>query len=166
MDTALFEYGYTLQAGKYLREARQVYDKLLKNYPNSQHVPNAHVAFADYYYEAGQLADAETRYQQVLKFPKASVYWYAMYKLGWIHLNLQRSRRRQALRGRAGHEEQQKQEILNRAAKDFVRARGSVRPTRLRRIQRVDQKYRSRCSIRRPLSRSGQNDKAIYITRR
>jgi len=91
MDTALFEYGYTLQAGKYLKEARQVYDKLLKNYPNSQHVPNAHVAFADYYYEAGQLADAETRYKQVLKFPKASVYWYAMYKLGWIHLQLQRN---------------------------------------------------------------------------
>ncbi|MBA3461844.1 MAG: hypothetical protein H0T46_17925, partial [Deltaproteobacteria bacterium] len=35
MDMALFYYGYTLQGGKYMKEARAVYDKLLKNYPNS-----------------------------------------------------------------------------------------------------------------------------------
>ena len=34
MDMALFYYGYTLQGGKYMKEARAVYDKLLKNYPN------------------------------------------------------------------------------------------------------------------------------------
>ena len=55
MDMALFYYGYTLQGGKYLKEARAVYDKLLKNYPNSKYVPEAHLAFADYFFEAGQL---------------------------------------------------------------------------------------------------------------
>ncbi len=50
MDMALFYYGYTLQGGKYLKEARAVYDKLLKNYPNSKYVPEAHLAFADYYF--------------------------------------------------------------------------------------------------------------------
>jgi TolA-binding protein len=90
MDMALFYYGYTLQGGKYMKEARAVYDKLLKNYPNSKYVPEAHLAFADYYFEAGQLADAEARYKQVLKFPKSTAYWYAMYKMGWIHLNLTR----------------------------------------------------------------------------
>ena len=58
LDMALFYYGYTLQGGKYLKEARAVYDKLLKNYPNSKYVPEAHLAFADYYFESGQLADA------------------------------------------------------------------------------------------------------------
>ena len=53
MDMALFYYGYTLQGGKYMKEARAVYDKLLKNYPNSKYVPEAHLAFADYYFEAG-----------------------------------------------------------------------------------------------------------------
>ncbi|MBA3392024.1 MAG: hypothetical protein H0T89_05235, partial [Deltaproteobacteria bacterium] len=38
MDMALFYYGYTLQGGKYMKEARAVYDKLLKNYPNSKYV--------------------------------------------------------------------------------------------------------------------------------
>ena len=94
MDMALFYYGYTLQGGKYMKEARAVYDKLLKNYPNSKYVPEAHLAFADYYFEIGQLPDAEARYKQVLKFPKSNAYWYAMYKMGWIHLNKQRFRRR------------------------------------------------------------------------
>jgi TolA-binding protein len=90
MDLALFEYGLVLQAGKYMNETRAVFDKLLKNYPNSQYVPEAHLVFGDYYYEAGQLADAEARYKTVLKFPKSNAYWYAMYKVGWIHLQLQR----------------------------------------------------------------------------
>jgi TolA-binding protein len=91
LDVALFYYAYTLQGGKYMKEARSVYDKLLKNYPSSKYVPEAHLAFADYYYDANQLADAETRYKHVLKFPKSSVYAYALYKLGWIHLQLSRA---------------------------------------------------------------------------
>jgi len=90
MDMALFYYGYTLQSGKYMKEARSVYDKLLKNYPSSKYVPEAHLAFADYFFEVGQLDDAEARYKMVLKFPKSSAYWYAMYKMGWIDLNKQR----------------------------------------------------------------------------
>lgn len=90
MDIALFEYGYTLQSGKYMKEARAAYDRLLKNYPQSKFVPEAHLAFADYYASAGQLADAEPRYQMVLKFPKSPASAYAMYRLGWIKYDLQR----------------------------------------------------------------------------
>lgn len=84
MDVALFEYGYTLQSAKYMTEARTVYDRLLKNFPQSRFAAEAHLAFADYYVEAGQLADAEARYQAVLKFPKSAAYAYASYRLGWL----------------------------------------------------------------------------------
>jgi tetratricopeptide (TPR) repeat protein len=90
LDMALFQYGFTLQQGKYMKEARAVYDKLLKNFPNSQYVPTAHLVFGEYYFDAGQLADAEARYKMVLKFPKSNLYWYAFYKLGWVHMNAQR----------------------------------------------------------------------------
>ncbi len=90
MDLALFRYGYALQTGKYMKEARAVYDKLLKSYPNSKYVPNAHLGFAEYYYDAGQFTDAEARYKEVMKFPRSNVYWYAFYKTAWIHLQLQR----------------------------------------------------------------------------
>jgi tetratricopeptide (TPR) repeat protein len=90
MDVALFLYGYTLQGGKYMKEARAVYDHLLKHYPASTYVPQAHLAFADYYFDAGQLADAEVRYRMVLKFPKSAIYHYATYKLGWVNFQLAR----------------------------------------------------------------------------
>ncbi|HUJ60602.1 MAG TPA: tetratricopeptide repeat protein, partial [Kofleriaceae bacterium] len=129
MDMALFYYGYTLQSGAYVKEARAVYDKLLASYPSSKYVPEAHLAFADYFFENNQLDDAEARYKQVLEFPHASVYWYAMYKMGWIHLNKQRFQEaletfyQVALATRGDR----KQVILNRAAKkDFVRAYAEI----------------------------------------
>jgi TolA-binding protein len=132
LDVALFYYAYTLQGGKYMKEARQVYDKLLKNFPNSKYVPEAHLAFADYYFEQGQFADAEARYKQVLKFPKSSVYAYALYKLGWVDLNLSHSQQA----AEAFHQvviatrSQPKQAELHRAARaDFARAFGQLDKT-------------------------------------
>jgi tetratricopeptide (TPR) repeat protein len=169
MDMALFYYGYTLQGGKYLKEARGVYDQLLKNYPNSKYVPEAHLAFADYYFEAGQLADAEARYKMVLKFPKSSAYWYAKYKMGWIHLNLQRFQ--EALEAffevAQATKNDKKQEILNRAAKkDFVRAYAEIGKAdkAYPAFQRVDQKYAfDMLDILADLYLGqGKSDKAIY----
>jgi len=84
LDIALFEYAYTLQSGKYMAEARAVYDRLLKNYPASKYVPQAHFAFGEYSFATHQLADAEVRYLQVLKFPLSSSYWFAKYRIGLI----------------------------------------------------------------------------------
>ncbi len=169
MDMALFYYGYTLQGGKYMKEARAVYDKLLKNYPNSKYVPEAHLAFADYYFEAGQLADAEARYKMVLKFPKSSAYWYAMYKMGWIHLNLQRFQ--EALETffqvAQATKNDKKQEVLNRVAKkDFVRAYSEIGKAdkAYAAFQRVDNKFAfDMLNILADLYLGqGKSDKAIY----
>jgi tetratricopeptide (TPR) repeat protein len=129
MDVALFYFGYTLQSARYFKEARAAYDKLLKNYPSSKYVAEAHYAFGDYYFEVGQLADAEQRFRKVLEFPRSSVYWHAMYKLGWVHLNL--GRHQEALETffqvAQGTRKDPKQEVLYRGArKDFVRAYAEV----------------------------------------
>ncbi|HTL34751.1 MAG TPA: tetratricopeptide repeat protein [Kofleriaceae bacterium] len=124
MDMALFYYGYTLQSGKYMKEARAVYDKLLKNFPNSKYVPEAHLAFAEYYYEAGQLADAEARYKQVLEFPKSTIYSYALYRMGWIALQLDKKQDALEAFAKVVRETRndKKQETVYRAAKaDFGR---------------------------------------------
>jgi tetratricopeptide (TPR) repeat protein len=170
MDMALFYYGYTLQGGKYMKEARAVYDKLLKNYPNSKYVPEAHLAFADYYFEAGQLADAEARYKMVLKFPKSSVYWYAMYKMGWIHLNLQRFQ--DALETffqvAQATKNDKKNEILNKTSKkDFVRAYSEIGKAdkAYAAFQRVDNKYAFNMleTLADLYLGQGKSDKAIYV---
>jgi len=84
VDVALFYLAYTLQSGGKLKAARDAYDRLLKNYPRSKYIPDAHFAFAEYHFEAGELADAEARYRMVLKFPASSVFHHAQYKLGWV----------------------------------------------------------------------------------
>jgi tetratricopeptide (TPR) repeat protein len=170
MDMALFYYGYTLQSAKYVKEARVAYDKLLKNYPSSRYVPDAHLAFADYFFEAGQLDDAEARYKMVLKFPKSTAYWYAMYKMGWIDLNKQRFQ--DALETffqvAQGTRSDKKQEVLNRAAKkDFVRAFAEIGKADKAYVtfQRVDQKYAfDMLEILADLYLGeGKSDKAIYV---
>jgi tetratricopeptide (TPR) repeat protein len=172
MDMALFYYGYTLQGGKYMKEARAVYDKLLKNYPNSKYVPEAHLAFADYFFENNQLDDAEARYKQVLKFPKSTAYWYAMYKMGWIHLNKQRFQ--EALETffqvASATKNDKKQEVLNRASKkDFVRAYAEIGKAdkAFDAFKRVDSAYAfDMLQILADLYlEQGKSDKAIYTYR-
>lgn len=172
MDMALFYYGYTLTGAKYMKEARQVYDKLLKNYPNSKYVPEAHLAFADYFFEQGQLADAESRYKMVLKFPKSPAYWYAMYKLGWVDLNLTRYQDalETFLQVATATKNDKKNEILNRAAKkDFVRAYAEIGKAdkAFDAFKRVDTKYAfEMLQILADLYLAqGKSDKAIYVYR-
>src|SRR6185369_63367 len=151
-------------------EARAVYDKLLKNYPNSKYVPDAHLAFADYFFEIGQLDDAEARYKMVLKFPKSPAYWYAMYKMGWIDLNKQRFQDAletffqvaQATRN------DKKQEVMNRAAlKDFVRAYAEIgKPDKASpAFQRVDGQRTPDMlqDLAALYLEQGKNDNAIYL---
>ncbi len=172
MDMALFYYGYTLQGGKYMKEARAVYDKLLKNYPNSKYVPEAHLAFADYFFEAGQLDDAEARYKMVLKFPKSTAYWYAMYKMGWIHLNKQRFQEALETFFQVANatKNDKKQEVLNRASKkDFVRAYAEIGKAdqAFNAFKRVDANYAfDMLAILADLYLAqGKSDKAIFTYR-
>ncbi len=170
MDMALFYYGYTLQGGKYMKEARAVYDKLLKNYPKSKYVPEAHLAFADFYFEQNQLDDAKARYEMVLKFPQSSAFQYAKYKLGWIHLNKQQFQLAleaffevaQATKG------DKKQEILNRASKkDFVRAYSEIGKAdkAYPAFQRVDSAYAFTMLgiLADHYTEQGKSEKGIYV---
>jgi TolA-binding protein len=170
MDMALFFYGYTLRSGQYLTEARQVFDRLLKNHPQSKYVPEAHLVFADYFFEKGQLADAEARYRMILKFPKSAVYWYAMYKLGWIHMNLQRFQ--EALETffqiAQATKNDLKQEPLNRASlEDFVRAYAEIgKPDKASAaFQRVDSKRALEMLqvLAHRYLEQGKGDRAIWI---
>ncbi|MCW5804514.1 MAG: tetratricopeptide repeat protein [Deltaproteobacteria bacterium] len=129
MDVALFYYAYTLHSAGYVAPAREAYDKLLKNYPASKYVAEAHFAFAEGHFEASEWPLAEARYRQVLKFPASSLYWHAQYKLAWVALNLKKPEAaldmffQVANATRAAPDKQ----VLHRAAKkDFVRAYAEV----------------------------------------
>ena len=125
MDKALFYFAYSLQSAKYMKDARTIYHRLLTDYPQSQFVPEAYLAFADYYFGAQELENAEAFYKKVLLFPKSKVYNYSNYMLGWVYLNMREHEDagKQFLQVIRDTEGNKKQETLNRASKkDFVRA--------------------------------------------
>jgi TolA-binding protein len=172
MDLALFLYAYTLQNARYLTEARAVYDQLLRNYPASKYVPEAHLAFAEHYFEANKLADAAARYKRVLEFPTASVYWYAMYKLGWIQLNQRKPQDalETFLRVVQGIANDTKQTLLHKHARlDFVRAYAEVGKTdkalvAFRRVSR-DGALEMLERLAALYVAQGKSDRAIYTLR-
>ena len=172
MDLALFDYGYTLQSGHYSKEARDVYDRLLKNYPGSKYVPEAHLAFADYFFETNQLDDAEARYLKVLEFPTSTPYWYAKYKLAWVQLDKRKVE--QALQAffevAQASKRDSKLDLLGRASKkDFVRAYAEIGKAdqAYNAFARVDASYA--LAMLRILAdlylEQGKSDKAIYTYR-
>ena len=125
MDKALFYFAYSLQQAKYMKDARTIYHRLLTDYPQSQFVPEAYLAFADYYFGAQELENAEAFYKKVLLFPKSKVYSYSNYMLGWVYLNMREHEDAgkqflQVIRDTTGNK---KEASLNKASKkDFVRA--------------------------------------------
>lgn len=171
MDVALFYYGYTLQHAKYLDEARTVYERLLKDYPASKYVPEAHLAFADYYFDAAQYANAEERYKKVLQFPTNSAYWYAWYRLGWIQLHDGKPQLAlESFYKVVQATDTPKQQQLNRAAKkDLVRAYAAVGKAdkALATFRRVDTKapYGLLAMLAQLYFDEGQSDRAIYVYR-
>jgi hypothetical protein len=172
MPKALFFYGYTLGAGGYPTEMREVLERLLREYPSTDYAAEAHLAFADYHFDKGELADAAHRYTQVLKFPKSPVFWYAKYKLGWVELNA--GEHQDALEVfhdvATGTKGDPDREVLHRAAKnDIVRAYAEVGNVRRARdyFKKLDGKggfamYELLADI---LHDAGKSEKAVYVYR-
>jgi tetratricopeptide (TPR) repeat protein len=87
-DEFLFSYGYLLQQANRPKEARKLFHALIKNHPNSKHVPNAYLAFADFFFDSAAMENALSFYDKVLQFPNTEVYTYALYKKGWVYMNI------------------------------------------------------------------------------
>ena len=91
MDEVLFSLGFSLEEMKQFDRARQVYHRLIKGYPQSDYIPNAYLAFAEYYFQQGDMPAAKQFYQKVTEIPpeRNKVYGYAIYKQAWCDYNLE-----------------------------------------------------------------------------
>ncbi len=90
LDSALFGHATLLEQSRYSLEARKAYERLIKDFPNSKHVPDAYLAFADYFFASNDLPNAETYYLKVLKYPTSTAYVFATYKQAFVHYRAQR----------------------------------------------------------------------------
>jgi tetratricopeptide (TPR) repeat protein len=88
MDEVLFRLAYLLQMIKKEDQARDFFHRLIKDYPESKYVPNAYLSFAEFYFQKGEMENALKFYEKVEQFPKSSVFGFALYKKGWVEINL------------------------------------------------------------------------------
>ncbi|MGM0555132.1 MAG: tetratricopeptide repeat protein [Myxococcota bacterium] len=87
LDEVIYRLGSGLiEAGKGV-EAIGYLQKLVKNYPNSKYVPDAHLALGEYFFKKEMLGAARDNYQAVLEFENNNNYDFALYKLGWVYYN-------------------------------------------------------------------------------
>jgi TolA-binding protein len=98
MDEALFYLGFSLdeiartfpeKKQEYAAKAREIYKRLIKEYPGSKYIPNAYLSFAEFYFSEGDMGNALKFYKEVAKFEDANVYGFAIYKQAWCLYNMQ-----------------------------------------------------------------------------
>ena len=84
-----------LQRDRTDEDAMKAYRALIKSFPESPYVPDAWMAFGEYYFEKankgdrpGNLKKALEAYQRAASYQESSVYGYALYKQGWVQFNL------------------------------------------------------------------------------
>jgi tetratricopeptide (TPR) repeat protein len=84
-----------LQRDRADEDAMKAYRALIKGYPGSPYVPDAWMAFGEYYFDrankadrSGNLRKALEAYQKAASYQESSVYGYALYKQGWVQFNL------------------------------------------------------------------------------
>lgn len=90
MDEILFALGFSLDEMKQNEKAREVYYRLIKNFPESKFVPNAYLSFAEHYFAQGDMTAAARFYGKVTEFPpeRNAVYGFALYKQAWCLYNI------------------------------------------------------------------------------
>ena len=93
-DEVLYYLAYEYEQAKALGKARDVYLKLIKDWPKSRFVPSAFLAFGELYFNEAMTdptrwALAQQAYEKVVSYkaPKNKLWGYAAYKLGYVHWN-------------------------------------------------------------------------------
>jgi TolA-binding protein len=92
-DEVLYFLGHNLMDLGDEKKGLVAYRKLIEAYPKSRFVPDAHLAFGEFYFNNSKgkrefLTRALESYKAAASFPESSIYGFALYKQGWCYFNL------------------------------------------------------------------------------
>ena len=87
MDAVLYYLGSTLSQLGRTEDALDFFEELANDFPASQYLPRALLAFGEYYFQLGDMEQAQLFYSAVAEFPEASIYPYALYQEAWCFFN-------------------------------------------------------------------------------
>ncbi|WNG46257.1 tetratricopeptide repeat protein [Archangium minus] len=92
-DEVLFFLGTYLMEDGQDRKALVAFKRLVEKHPKSKYIPDAYLAFGEYYFNSSkgkraELEKALAAYKKAAEFPESQVYAFALYKQGWCYFNL------------------------------------------------------------------------------
>lgn len=87
-DRALFAAAYLLYEEERAEESQPFFQRLLDEHPGSPLAPEAAVGRAESFFERGEMRAAVRYYQLAAEHPGSPLLGYALYKIGWAHINL------------------------------------------------------------------------------
>lgn len=87
-DEATFYLGMALQDTGKREEAVQQFVKLVKQYPQSEFVPDTYVNIGEYYFDENNAYKALEAYKRAAQFRDSPKYSFALYKLAWCYFNV------------------------------------------------------------------------------
>src|SRR5690554_3552147 len=90
LDKVLFYLGSNLNELGRGDEAREIFKRLIRDFPNTKYVPNVLLSFGEYYFNNDDAEQALRAYQKATQFKNSDIYSYARYKEGWSYFNLDR----------------------------------------------------------------------------
>ncbi|MCK6528900.1 tetratricopeptide repeat protein [Myxococcota bacterium] len=88
IDEAMFYLAFALNDIGDQKEGLEYYNQLVKQYPQSQYVPDAYNAIGEYYFDNNNAYKALQAYRKAASFKDTKIYTFALYKLGWCYYNV------------------------------------------------------------------------------
>lgn len=88
LDMVLFNNAFTRQQLNQDKYAENLYRDLIRRFPNSELIPDSHLALGEMLFERKSFQLALVEFESIKKYPESRVYPYGLYKAGWTKYNL------------------------------------------------------------------------------
>ena len=133
MDQVLFYMGFNYKELQQQKKSQSAFTELIKRFPQSPFIPDALLAFGEFFFEIDEMQAALKFYDRAARFKKSKVYGFAVYKRAWCHFNVGLHRKAledflEVIRysNTEGKRNRNRLSLLNEATKDLVTAYAQV----------------------------------------
>lgn len=91
MDLVLFNSAFARQQVRQDAQAKNLYLKMIREFPESNLIPEGYLALGEMEFEKHKFKESAVFFEKIKAFPKAKIYPYGRYKLAWSYFNLKRN---------------------------------------------------------------------------
>jgi cellulose synthase operon protein C len=89
LDQVIFNNAFANQQVSNNQKAERLFGKLIKDFPSSYLIPDAHLALGEMVFQRRQFDLALKHFQAIKNYPDSMAYPYGLYKAAWTYYNMQ-----------------------------------------------------------------------------